>query len=388
MKVGVSSWFSNLAEYEERHRTGAFDRPYPVADADQIRRELALADLVEPLGFDAFWTIEHHFTPYGMTNNPTQLLTYVAGRTSRIELGTMVLVLPWHEPLKLAENLALLDILLGGRRLNIGVGRGFAAREFNSLGVSYEDSRDRMKECLDIVRIALTSEFFSYDGEFFKIPRTTIRPRPLTPDLTANLLMTWTSPESLEMAAHSGAAPLFTNYHAWDVVMAGMKTFNQIRAGHGWPASPAGIATTVYVDRDDQRAREIGERYWRKTSGMTVWHYDRLASPYFLPGASPAEREAAVAKGYQGQSSAGLFGSPEKVIEQIRELVAAADIGHLITLHSFGDMPADMVEASMRLFAAEVLPTIKTFGRGEPRAIPYAQVSGTATALLGGDLTD
>jgi len=233
-----------------------------------------------------------------------------------------------------------------------------------------------MKECLDIVRIALTSEFFSYDGEFFKIPRTTIRPRPLTPDLTANLLMTWTSPESLEMAAHSGAAPLFTNYHAWDVVMAGMKTFNQIRAGHGWPASPAGIATTVYVDRDDQRAREIGERYWRKTSGMTVWHYDRLASPYFLPGASPAEREAAVAKGYQGQSSAGLFGSPEKVIEQIRELVAAADIGHLITLHSFGDMPAGMVEASMRLFAAEVLPTIKTFGRGEPRAIPYAQVSG------------
>jgi hypothetical protein len=121
MKVGVSSWFSNLAEYEQRHRTGAFDQPYPVADADQIRRELALAGLVEPLGFDAFWTIEHHFTPYGMTNNPTQLLTYMAGRTSRIELGTMVLVLPWHEPLKLAENLAILDILLDGRRLNIGV---------------------------------------------------------------------------------------------------------------------------------------------------------------------------------------------------------------------------------------------------------------------------
>jgi len=375
VKVGVSSWFSNLAEYEERHRTGAFDKSFPVADADQIRRELMLADLVEPLGFDAFWTIEHHFTPYGMTNNPIQLLTYLAGRTSRIELGTMVLVLPWHEPLKLAENLAILDILLGGRRLNIGVGRGFAAREFNALRIPYEDSRTRMKECLDIIRIALTSEFFSYEGEHFTIPRTTIRPRPLTPDLTENLLMTWTSPESLDMAANSGAAPLFTNYHDWAVVMGGLETFNQIRASHGWPASPAAIATTVYVDHDHQRAQETGEHYWRKTSGMTVWHYDRLASPYFLPEASPAERQAAVTKGYEGQSSAGLFGSPEQVTEQIRELVKVADIGHLITLHSFGDMPADMVETSMRLFAAEVLPTIKTFGRGEPRSIPYADVT-------------
>jgi alkanesulfonate monooxygenase SsuD/methylene tetrahydromethanopterin reductase-like flavin-dependent oxidoreductase (luciferase family) len=383
VKVGVSSWFGNLAEYEERHRTGAFDRPYPVRDADQIRRELALIDLVEPLGFDAFWTIEHHFTPYGMTNNPTQLLTYVAGRTAKIELGTMVLVLPWHEPLKLAENLAVLDILLGGRRLNIGVGRGFAAREFNTFGIPYEDSRERMKECLDIVRTALTDEFFSYDGKHFRIPRTTIRPRPLTPDLTTNLLMTWTSPESLEMAAHSGAAPLFTNYHAWDVVMAGLKRFNQVRAEHGWPSSPTAIATTVYVHDDDARAREVGERYWRKTSGMTVWHYDRLASPYFMPDASPGEREAAVARGYEGQASAGLFGSAESVIEQIRELVEAADVGHLITLHSFGDMPAEMVEASMRLFARDVLPTIKTFGRGQPRAIPYAEVCGTRAATAG-----
>ena len=109
MKVGVSSWFGNVTEYEERHRIGAFDKPYPISDVAQFRRELRIADLVEPLGFDSFWTIEHHFTPYGMTNNRTQLLTYIAGRTSRIDLGTMVLVIPWHDPLKLAENLALLD---------------------------------------------------------------------------------------------------------------------------------------------------------------------------------------------------------------------------------------------------------------------------------------
>ena len=234
MKVGVSSWFGNISEYEERRRTGAFDKPFPVTDADQFRREIALADLVEPLGFDSFWTIEHHFTPYGMTNNPTQLLSFMAGRTSRIELGTMVLVLPWHEPLKLAENIALLDVLLNGRKLHIGTGRGFATREFASMGVPYEESRERMMECLEVVRIALTKEFFSYDGKFFKIPETSIRPRPITADLTKNILMTWASPESLEMAASSGVAPLFTNYRGWDALHNELGAFNRIRAAQGW----------------------------------------------------------------------------------------------------------------------------------------------------------
>jgi alkanesulfonate monooxygenase SsuD/methylene tetrahydromethanopterin reductase-like flavin-dependent oxidoreductase (luciferase family) len=377
VKVGVSSWFSNTTEYEERYRIGAFDQPYPVADVAQYRRELAVVDLVEELGFDAFWTIEHHFTPYGMTNNPTQILSYVAGRTSRIDVGTMVLVIPWHEPLKLAENLAVLDNLLNGRKIHIGTGRGFAAREFNTLGVPYETSRDRMIECLEVVRIALTSEFFSFDGEFFQIPRTTIRPRPLSQDLTRNLLMTWASPESLEMAAHSGAAPLFTNYRGWESVRDNLRTFDKVRASHGWPVSPSAIATTVYVDRDGARAREVGEQYWRKTSGMTLWHYDRLASDYFMPDATQEEREAAVNAGYESQASNGIFGSPEEVIEQIRELQELANAGHLITLHSFGDMPFDLVEDSMKLFAETVLPTIKTFGSGEPEAIPYEVVRET-----------
>lgn len=376
MKVGVSSWFSNTAEYEERFNTGAFDKPYPVTDADQFRRELSMVPLVEQLGFDAFWTIEHHFTPYGMTNNPTQILSYVAGRTSRIDVGTMVLVLPWHEPLKLAENLAVLDNLLDGRKLNIGIGRGFAAREFNTLGIPYETSRGRMAECLEIVRLALTNEFFSFEGEFFQIPRTTIRPRPLSPDLTKNLLMTWASPDSLEMAAHSGAAPLFTNYRSRQMVHDNLQTFDQVRASHGWPVSPSAIATTVHVHQDGQRAREVGQEYWQRTAAMTLWHYDRLAAPYFMPDATPEERTTAVIEGYENQAAAGIFGTPDEVIEQIRELQQMANVGHLITLHSFGDMPQDLVEESMKLFGRSVLPTIKTFGTGEPEAIGFDVVRG------------
>jgi alkanesulfonate monooxygenase SsuD/methylene tetrahydromethanopterin reductase-like flavin-dependent oxidoreductase (luciferase family) len=374
MKVGVSSWFGNITEYEERRRIGAFDKPFPITDADQFRREIALADLVEPLGFDSFWTIEHHFTPYGMTNNPTQLLSFMAGRTSKIELGTMVLVLPWHEPLKLAENIALLDVLLNGRKLHLGTGRGFATREFTSMGIPYEESRERMMECLEIVRIALTNEFFSYDGKFFKIPETSIRPRPITEDLTRNMLMTWASPESLELAANSGVAPLFTNYRGWDALRNELGTFNRIRLARGWEPSPSAIAVTVYVHEDGQRAREEGEKYWRRTVGTIIWHYDKLGSPYFMPDATLAEREAVLANGYESQAAAGLFGTPDEVIEQIRELQQVANVGHLMTLQSFGDMPQEMAERSMRLFAAKVLPTIKTFGGPEPWGVPYTQV--------------
>jgi len=374
MKVGVSSWFGNITEYEQRLRLGAFDKPYPVTDADQFRRELMLADMVEPLGFDSFWTIEHHFTPYGMTNNPTQLLTYMAGRTKKIELGTMVLVLPWHEPLKLAENLVLLDVLMDGRKLHIGTGRGFATREFSSLGIPYEDSRERMMEVLDVVRVALTNEFFTYDGRFFKIPRTSIRPRPITEDMTRNILMTWNSPESLDAAANSGVAPLFTNYRGWDALRTELGAFNKIRAKNGWEPSPSAIAVTVHVDEDGQRARELGEKYWRRTVETIIWHYDKYASPFFMPDATPAERDAVLDKGYESQASAGLFGTPAEVTEQIRELQKVANVGHLMTLHSFGDMPIEDTEKSMRLFASKVLPTIRTFGNDEPLAVPYSQV--------------
>ncbi len=385
MKVGVSSWFGNVTEFEERTRSGSFSDPYPYEDADQFRKELAVVDLVEPLGFDSFWTIEHHFSPYGMTANPTQILSYVAGRTKRIDVGTMVLVLPWHEPLKLAENLAILDILLDGRKINIGVGRGFAAREYHAFGIPYETSRERMVECLEIVRLALTQEFFSFEGEHFQIPRTSIRPRPLSRDLTENFLMTWASPDSLAMAANSGTSPLFTNYRGWDMLREQLGEFNDIRTSHGWAPSSTTIATTVYVHEGDAHAKEVGEQYWRKTSATTSWHYDKFGSDFFMPDGSDADRAAAVQKGYEDQSSAGIFGSPASVIEQIRELQSVADVGHLITLLSFGDMPLEMVEESMRLFAAKVLPTIQTFGNGiEPFAVPYDQVVADRSATPAG----
>ena len=147
--------------------------------APSTTRSSGLGDLVEPLGYDSLWTVEHHHTPYTMIPDPTMLLAYYAGRTSRIEMGTMVMVLPWHQPLHVAERISLLDNLLQGRRFTVGFGRGASAKEYEPLGISMEDSRDMFLEALDVVRLALTRPRFSYQGRRFSIPRLAAAHAPL-----------------------------------------------------------------------------------------------------------------------------------------------------------------------------------------------------------------
>jgi alkanesulfonate monooxygenase SsuD/methylene tetrahydromethanopterin reductase-like flavin-dependent oxidoreductase (luciferase family) len=375
MKVGYTTWFQNVPEYEARVVTGDYTQPYPVPDAQRIQDELYLADLVEPLGFDSFWTIEHHFSPYGMTTNPTQLLTWVAARTKRIDVGSMVMVLPWHDPLNVAENISMLDNLLAGRRFWIGMGRGFAAREYNALRVDYETSSQRMTESLEIIRRALTEEFFSFEGEIFQIPRTTIRPRPLTEDLTRYMMLVWASEGSMRIGAESGVAPLFTNYIGWDNLASQYEAYTDIRARHGWGPVPATIAVTIYCHDDQEYAEERGRQFWQKSSDTTFWHYDRVGRQDWLPDVPLEDKQHFLDERYKDQASAGIFGTPESVIEQIRELQRTANVGHLITLHSYGDMPRSECERNMRKFAAEVLPVIRDIPTDPIYATPYSEVS-------------
>ena len=183
--------------------------------------------------------------------------------------------------------------------------------------------------------------------------------------------MTWASPESLKMAADSGVAPLFTNLHGIEPLREGMATFNEIRASHGWGPSTSAVAITVFCHQDQQHAHEYATHYWRATTGQTIWHYDRLGSADWMPDASPAERKAIIDKGYESQTAAGIFGTPEFVIERIREIQAAGNVSHLITLHSFGDMPVEEVERSMRMFGAEVLPVVRDISTPDLAAISY-----------------
>ena len=235
MRIGVSTFAQSYADWQ-RYAAGAFDEAPRIPDSKIYEEEIHLASLVEPLGFDAIWTVEHHFTPYTMVPNPTQFLAYMAGRTSRVDFGTMVIVLPWHDPVRVAEDIAMLDNLLLGRRRVLGFGRGAGRREFDGLRIAMGESRDRFLESLEIVRAALTSERFSFDGKFHKIGPTCLRPRPRSTDLLERMYCAWGSPGTIPIAANTGLAPLFIPQKSWEEIGQEVVQFNQIRAQRGWTA--------------------------------------------------------------------------------------------------------------------------------------------------------
>src|ERR1700758_4749161 len=149
------------------------------SDASVVGEHLAMGDLAEPLGFDSLFALEHHFTGYAMSPAPTQLLAYYAGRTRRIHFGTAAIVLPWHDPVRVAEQIALLDILCGGRCL-FGFGRGAASVEYEGFRIPMGEARPRFVEAAKIIVQALAQDSFEYAGEFYRIPRTAVRPRPIS----------------------------------------------------------------------------------------------------------------------------------------------------------------------------------------------------------------
>ena len=116
-----------------------------ITDYQVYRNELALADLAEPLGFESVWGVEHHFTDYTMCPDVIQFLTYMAGRTKRVQLGSMVVVLPWHDPMRVAEQVAMLDNLSDGRMI-LGIGRGLGRVEYEGFRLDMSESRGRFME--------------------------------------------------------------------------------------------------------------------------------------------------------------------------------------------------------------------------------------------------
>ncbi|MCY4310823.1 MAG: LLM class flavin-dependent oxidoreductase, partial [Rhodospirillaceae bacterium] len=138
--------------------------------------ELAMVDLIDPLGFDSVWATEHHITDYIMSPDPLQFLAYAAGRTKTAKLGTMVVVLPWREPFRTTAQVAMLDTISGGRVI-FGMGRGAGRCEFEGFGIPMNESRARFVECAEMILGGLESGYCEYDGQYYRLPRPAIRPR-------------------------------------------------------------------------------------------------------------------------------------------------------------------------------------------------------------------
>src|SRR5690242_7581211 len=120
-------------------------------------RAIEHAQAAEDLGFRNIWLAEHHFSTYGYLSRPVQLATFIAAKTRRLRVGTAVIVVPLHHPLVVAEEIATLDLLAGGR-LDIGLGRGYQYYEFERFGLDMEQARTRWEEAVDIILLALRGE--------------------------------------------------------------------------------------------------------------------------------------------------------------------------------------------------------------------------------------
>src|SRR2546427_842271 len=156
MHVGMASVFQN----PQKART----------DREVYRQELRLADLADPLGFESVWGVEHHFTDYTMCPDVLQFLTYVAGKSPRLQIGSMVVVLPWHDPLRVAEQISMLDNISNGR-LILGLGRGAGRVEFDGFRLSMDESRERFVESAEMLLRGPEAGYIGSDGTGGRQPR-------------------------------------------------------------------------------------------------------------------------------------------------------------------------------------------------------------------------
>src|SRR5438105_9892515 len=151
---------------------------FGLTQSEFMRATLDLLAKAETLGFDSVWVNEHHFHEYGglMPSLPT-MLAALAQRTSKLRLGSSVVVLPLHNPLQVAEQLAMVDLMSGGR-VDFGVGRGFVAHDYEVLGVPHEDAQDHLTESLEIVLKAWSGQRFSHEGNDYSFTEVRVWPRP------------------------------------------------------------------------------------------------------------------------------------------------------------------------------------------------------------------
>ena len=338
------------------------------SDAMVLREHLALGDLAEPLGFDSLFGLEHHFTGYSMSPSPLQMLTYFAGRTQRITLGTCVIVLPWHDPIRVAEQIAYLDILCGGRCL-FGFGRGAASAEYAGFRVAMEEARPRFKEAAELITKALAQEVFDWQGEYYQIPKMSIRPRPMShPE--RRFYASSVSPESAEIMAKLGFGMMVIMQNTWPKAATDIHNFRAIAESVGHTPPPPIILTNVSVAESRDEAQERAMRYLGAKWDSIDTHYK--FSDGHLATVKGYESYGRMAKTYSKLKDPGartkmtefyvniqIVGTPDDCVQQIAELRGLTGSDHIVADFSYGGMPHEESERNMRLFADQAMPVLQ-----------------------------
>jgi len=319
-------------------------------------RAVDIAQAAETLGFSNVWLAEHHFSTYGYLSRPAQLATYLAAKTTKLRVGTAVIVVPLHHPLVIAEEIATLDQLAGGR-VDIGLGRGYQHYEFERLGLELDTARARWEESVDIILKAFSGEPFTYDGKLFQIPETTIFPQPLQKPHPP-IWVTAQSPESVEATVRRGFNLLTGGFGVPIERMADFRRqFDHLLSEVKPARAPlVGVQRAVYVTENAADARAAAEEArWNMRVTLSLRnHYEKVdrGRAIAVPGPKEPDTDDLLDRFL-------VIGTPDTVIRQITRVKEMVGITHFNCSFWFGDLEHPRIMKSMRLFAKEVLPAFR-----------------------------
>jgi alkanesulfonate monooxygenase SsuD/methylene tetrahydromethanopterin reductase-like flavin-dependent oxidoreductase (luciferase family) len=340
--------------------------PSPEEDAARIAQQIEQACTAERLGFGDVWLTEHYFTGESVYNDSLLFAAALAMKTSRIRLGFAVVQTPFHHPVRLATQLALLDNLSNGR-IDVGIGKGTVYNEYEFVGhgLRSHDSRERMEEAIDILERAWQGQPFRYDGRFHRVEVPALRPRPVQqpgPPLWRSVI----SPTSFEECGRLGLPiltarlPVARIRERWALYDKGLQAGGHDERRRAELLTKSALWRNVYVAESDAQAEDELAALLLETRAHMMHVRDAYNPPDFAPGpetlnpwTDPRVGDD-VAIPYVLQTGS-IYGSPTRVREQVAELVEVG-VRHLLCQTGFGAMSHAQSIASMRRFGEQVMP--------------------------------
>ena len=310
-------------------------KPWPEV-YEGLLHQIAFAD---ELGFDSIWLTEHHFVEDGYTPSPVPLMAAIAARTSRVEISTDILILPLYHPVKLAEDIATIDVLSNGRAM-LGVGSGYRDEEFAAFGTRRKERASRMEEGVAILRGCWSDGPFSYAGRHYQIDAIDVLPEPVQKPHPP-LWMAATAEPAARRAARLGLhllpqADRTGGYDAWvDELEKQGRSPRDYRIGliKSWFLTDRG--------REDPLWQVVRERERYRGSTYAPW----LAAGYVRPGPGAVP----IDQGY-------MVGSPQELISKIDEVTKNLPLTDIIGWGTPPGMDPEMLNPRLERFAREVMP--------------------------------
>jgi alkanesulfonate monooxygenase SsuD/methylene tetrahydromethanopterin reductase-like flavin-dependent oxidoreductase (luciferase family) len=329
MKVGILQFF------------GWRDRSVPLNSVYETALERF--SIMDETGYDAVWLAEHHFSSFSVCPSVHMMGTMAAARTKRLRIGMAVSLAPFYNPLRLAEEVALLDVLSGGR-VNWGAGRGFERSEFAAFGIPGEESAPRFHETVDIVLKAWTNQRLTYEGKFYRYDGVEVLPKPLQAPHPPTWMAASSTP-AIEWAASQGHSILMDPHASRADLLRKRQHYaaKLAEAGHSDAGRTIPMARLVAVDETDDKARAVAKRAaeWTVASYVGPKHDNVRQETRTFGGKDPIDYYL---------NDVIIHGSPESVLEQILSYGEEVGMNYL--------MAAPLSGRSFRLLTDKVLPRI------------------------------